>query len=101
MPSKQDEQAIKETIEENTIRERIRKFNNINSLINSEVERIEKDIEYKRKQLEIKAYDIANVEKHPYCGRIETHQLDRLALDLTILLEKKKYIVKVKDLMGL
>lgn len=96
-----DEQAISETIAENTTRACIRKINNIDSFINNEVDRIEKDIEYKKKELEIKAYDIANIEKHPYCGRIETHLLDRLALDLTILLEKKKYIVKVKDLMGL
>lgn len=96
-----DEQIINETIVEHTMRERLRKINNIDSFINNEVDRIEKDIEYKKKELEIKAYDIANVEKHPYCGRIETHLLDRLALDLTILLEKKKYIVKVKDLMGL
>lgn len=96
-----DEQAISETIAENTMRERLRKINNINSFINNEVDRTEKDIEYKKKELEIKAYDIANVEKHPYCGRIDTHQLDRLALDLTILLEKKKFIVGVKERIGL
>mgnify|MGYP000889546147 FL=1 len=96
-----EEQIINETIVEHTLRERLRKINNIDSFINNEVGRIEKEIEYKRKELEIKAYDIANVEKHPYCGRIATHILDRLALDITILLEKKKYIVKVKDLMGL
>lgn len=96
-----DEQAISETIAENTMRERLRKINNIDSFINNEVDRIEKDIEYKKKELEIKAYDIANVEKHPYKWKINPHELDRLALDLTILLEKKKYIVKVKDLMGL
>lgn len=96
-----DEQAISETIAENTMRERLRKINNIDSFINNEVDRIEKDIEYKKKELEIKAYDIANVEKHPYWGRIETHQLDRLALDLTILLEKKKFIVRVKELIRL
>lgn len=96
-----DEQIINETMVEHTMRERLRKINNIDSFINNEINKIEKEIEYKRNELEIKAYDIANVEKHPYCGRIETHILDRLALDLTILLEKKKYIVKVKDLMGL
>ena len=96
-----EEQIINETIVEHTTRERLRKINNIDSFINNEVGRIEKEIEYKRKELEIKAYDIANVEKHPYCGRMENHLLDRLALDLTILLEKKKYIAKVKDLMGL
>lgn len=96
-----DEQAISETIAENTMRERLRKINNINSFINNEVDRTEKEIEYKKKELEIKAYDIANVEKHPYCGRIDTHQLDRLALDLTILLEKKKFIVGVKERIGL
>lgn len=96
-----DEQAISETIAENTMRERLRKINNIDSFINNEVDRIEKDIEYKKKELEIKAYDIANVEKHPYYGRIDTHQLDRLALDLTILLEKKKFIVGVKERIGL
>lgn len=83
------------------MRERLRKINNIDSFINNEVDRIEKDIEYKKKELEIKAYDIANVEKHPYCGRIESHQLDRLALDLTILLEKKKFIARVKKLIAL
>ena len=96
-----DEQAISETISENTTRASIRKINNIDSLINSEVERIEKDIEYIKKELEIKAYDIANVEKHPYKWRIDPHQLDRLALDLTILLENKRFILKVKDLIGL
>jgi hypothetical protein len=96
-----DEQAISETIAENTMRERLRKINNIDSFINNEVDRIEKDIEYKKKELEIKAYDIANVEKHPYCGRIDPYQLDRLALDLTILLEKKKFIVRVKERIGL
>jgi hypothetical protein len=96
-----DEQAISETIAENTMRERLRKINNIESFINNEVDRIEKDIEHKNKELEIKAYDIANVEKHPYCGRIDTHQLDRLALDITILLEKKKFIVGVKERIGL
>ena len=53
-----DEQAISETIAENTMRERLRKINNINSFINNEVDRTEKDIEYKKKELEIKAYDI-------------------------------------------
>nr|DAK11201.1 MAG TPA: hypothetical protein [Caudoviricetes sp.] len=96
-----DEQGISETIAENTMRERLRKINNIDSFINNEVDRIEKDIEYKKKKLEIKAYDIANVEEHPYCGRIDTHQLDRIALDLTILLEKKKFIVGVKERIGL
>lgn len=96
-----EEQIINETIVENTMRERLRKINNIDSFINNEVGRIEKEIEYKRKELEIKAYDIANVEKHPYKWRIDPHQLDPLVLDLTILLEKKKYIVKVKDLMGI
>lgn len=96
-----EEQIINETIVEHTLRERLRKINNIDSFINNEVGRIEKEIEYKRKELEIKAYDIANVEKHPYWGRIDPHQLDRLALDLTILLEKKKFIVRVKERIGL
>lgn len=100
MLSNEEEQAIRETIEENTMRERIRKFNNINSLINSEVERIEKDVERKRKELEIEAYNLANVEERPYFGRIETQYLERLAFDLAILLERKKFIVKLKDFMG-
>lgn len=44
-----DEQAISETIAENTMRERLRKINNIDSFINNEVDRIEKDIEYKKR----------------------------------------------------
>lgn len=44
-----DEQAISETILENTTRAIIRKINNIDSFINNEVDRIEKDIEYKKR----------------------------------------------------
>ena len=58
-----EEQIINETIVEHTMRERIRKINNIDSFINNEVGRIEQEIEYKRKELENKAYDIENIEK--------------------------------------